>query len=286
MARRKIILSKEKCILLTIIVVTFGLVLLVINRTVVEEPECNIHFHDKSAEIYIGDQKRFGYTIENSDGNESLSWTTSNANIATVNASGLIEGKSFGDVTITVSMSNGKSSSMQLRVKSYPVQFNVITDIKPNRMEWYNSQVNITLTTLNISNIKYCATKNENCNPTTPYKDKITLKNGIWYLHITGLDRNGKEFNHREIFKIDLVAPVCNMTRIGKLFEETATIDVICEEDASGIEEYEWYRDGIRVFMTDESQTYAKEIYAEGKHKYRVRVYDVAGNMAEYKIDN
>ena len=105
-------------------------------------------------------------------------------------------------------------------------------------------------------------------------------------LHISGTDRNGKEFKHREVFRIDTVAPVCNMTRIGKLNEETATIDVICEGDSSGVSEYEWYRDGVRVFMTNDSLTYAKEIYEIGKHKYTVKVYDIAGNVAEYKIDN
>jgi hypothetical protein len=38
--------------------------------------------------------------------------------------------------------------------------------------------------------------------------------------------------------------------------------------------------------MTNDSLTYAKEIYETGKHKYTVKVYDIAGNIAEYKIDN
>jgi len=283
--KRKFSISKKQSIFITLLVVTIGLILLIINRTVLKEPKHEIYFHDKEAEIYIGDQVRFGYTISNATNNEKLYWTTSNSNVATVDATGKVRGVSFGDVVITVELPNGNSSSIKLRVKSYLTRLIVNTDSKPIKT-WYNKILNVTFETVNIEEIKYCVSNDGECVPNLYYKDKITIKDGIWYLYINYIDRNGKNVTHREIFKVDLVAPKCDIARIGKLYEENATIDVICGEDRSGIDKYEWYRDGKRVFMTDQSLTYVKELYEPGKHKYSVKVYDIAENFVEYKIDN
>ena len=288
MARRKkkkITISKKAAIFITLFVVTIGLILLVINRTILKEPEVEISFHEKSAEIYIGDEIRFGYTISNTNGDEKLKWTTSNSRVATIDSTGKVRGMSFGDVTITVELSNGNSSSIKLRVNSYPVHFIVNTDIEP-RKGWFNKEVNVTFDVLNIEEIKYCLSIEGECIPNTYYKGKIKVKDGTWFLYINYIDRNGKTIQHREIFKVDLKSPKCDITRIGKLNEENATIELICENDDSGIDSYEWYRDGTRVFLTDKRLTEVKEIYAVGKHKYSVKVYDIAGNYTEYKIDN
>ena len=288
MARRKkkkITLSKKSCIFITLFIVTIGLVILVLNRTILEEPKREIHFHNESAEIYIGDETRFGYTISNANADDKLSWTTSNSKVATVDANGKVKGISFGDVVITVELPNGSSSSVHLRVKSYPVRLVVNTDIEPIK-NWYNKELNVTFETLNIEEIKYCVSIKGECEPNIYYKNKIKISHGTWFLYINYIDKNGKKSIHREIFNVDLKSPKCDITRIGKLSEETATIDVICGEEDSGIDRYEWYRDGARVFMTDKSLTPAKEIYLIGKHKYSVKVYDVAGNFTEYKIDN
>lgn len=283
--RKKITISKKTCIFITLIVVVIGLTLIVLNRTILKEPEHKIYFHKSSAEIYIGDQTRFGYTITNVVPNEKIMWTTSNSKVATVDANGKIKGISFGDVTITAELSNGASASARLRVKSYPVRLVVNTDIEPIK-GWFNRDVYVTFDTLNIEEIKYCMSKEGECTPNLYYKDKIKVSNGVWFMYIGYVDKNGKKITHREIFKIDLVKPKCDISRIGKLNEETSTIDIICTEGGSGVSRYEWYRDNERIYITDKSLTYAKEIYASGKHKYSVRVYDVAGNFIEYKIDN
>ena len=288
MARRKkkkIAINKKQCILITLVVVIIGLVLLISNRKILKKPEYSISLHESSYEIFIGDEYRAGYNIKNATGNDKLKWTTSNSNVATVDETGKIKGISFGDVTITVELVNGSSSSMNLRVNSYPVYLRVKTDITGIK-GWYNNQINVFLETLNINDIKYCVSHEEICYPINDYKDKITLKNGIWQLNVSGIDKNGRTISHHEVFKVDLIAPKCNITRVGKLYEDSSTIEVICDEDASGIDKYEWYRDGRRVYLTDKSLTYTKEFYLEGKHKYSVRIYDIAGNFVNYDIDN
>jgi len=282
--KRKIVLTQKNYMVIILMVIILGLILLISNRTKLKKPEHNVKLHETEAEIYIGDVIRLGYTILNQSDEDKLIWSTSNSKIATVDQYGRIRGISFGDVIITVELSNGNSSSLKLRVKSYPVYLRINTDIKPTK-GWFNKPVNITLDFLNIENIKYCVTLYEICEPNIKYKDKINLKNGNWQLYVKGLDRNNKEILHKEMFKIDLVPPKCNITRIGKLNEETATITVLCNETASGIDSFEWYRDDKRVYITENEQVFAKDIYDLGKHKYSVKVYDGAGNFATYEIN-
>ena len=283
--KKKIALSKKQCIFITLLVVIIGLFLIVINRTILQEPKYEIYFHKSRAEIYIGDQINFGYTVTNSTGNDKIMWTTTNSNVATVDANGKVTGVSFGDVIITAELSNGESTSLKLRVNSYPVRLVVNTDILPMK-GWYNKEVNVTFDALNIKEIKYCITDIDECYPTLKYNNKITLKNGIWYLYITYVDRNNKTVSHREEFKVDLISPKCNITRIGKLYENESTIEVICEDDKSGIEKYEWYRDDKKVLSLEERLLHTNQIYENGKHKYSVKVYDIAGNFTTYSIDN
>ena len=288
MARRKkkrLSLNKRYCFLIITVVITLGLVLLIVNRTHPKELEYSIEFHEESAEIYIGDAKRFGYTIVNPKGNDNLKWTTTNSRVATVDETGNVVGMSFGDVVIIVELDNGSQSRLNLRVKSYPVYLRVNTNVEPTKSGWYNKKLDVTLDTLNVEDIKYCVSLNEECFENINYKDKITLKDGIWYLNIVGNDKNGKVVTYHEMFKIDLVSPKCNLTRVGKISEAAASAEVICEDDASGIEKYVWYRDNERIETTTEGQILLAQIYLKGKHKYSVKVYDIVGNVSTYEID-
>ena len=290
MARRKkkkLIFSKKFCFLITLIVLVIGLILLILNRTKPKEIEYSIQFHEAEAEIYIGDVRKFGYTIVNPKGNDKLSWTTTNSKVATVDIDGSVRGVSFGDVTIIAELENGSRSEMKIHVKSYPVYLRLKTDFSSEEMRsgWINKKVNITLETLNVDNIKYCVSKQEECYEYKNYKDKITLSDGIWYVYVMGIDKNGKTIDHHEVFKVDLIPPKCDITRIGKLNEDGANVEVICVDDASGVDKYEWYRDNERVARTTERQLYLREIYKPGKHRYSVKVFDLVGNSSTYEIN-
>ena len=65
----------------------------------------------------------------------------------------------------------------------------------------------------------------------------------------------------------------------------TTTISVNCNPDDSGIIKYEWYRDDKIVYITDKNEIAITEIYAEGNHKYKAKVYDNALNESIYKIN-
>ena len=283
--KRMTFTSKRKLeLLIATIIIIFGLVLLIINRSQPKELEYSIKFHEDYQEIYIGDSRKFGYTITNPKGNDMLMWTTSNRNVASVDAYGNITGISFGDVTITVTLDNGSKSEMKIRVKSYPVYLKAIK-VPDMYKGWYSEKVTVTLEKLNVEDIKYCISEEESCYENKEFKDKVVIDNGTWYLNIKGIDKNGKEVTLKEYFKVDLVPPKCNITRIGKFGEENANAEVICEEDASGIDRYVWYRDNERIDTTVDRQYYLSGVYLPGKHKYSVRVYDLVGNFSTYEVD-
>lgn len=271
--------------IISIIVIIIGIFLVIINQKDEKYLEKKIEFHDKNVEIFIGEEISVGYTIQNSSTNDKLVWSTSNSKVAIVNSDGLIKGLSFGDVVITVTLNEEITSTLNLRVKSYDVSLKINPNQEYSNDEWYNQNLELEIETLNIKELKYCQTNEETCEPLNNYKDKIKLKDGKWNIILSALDKNNKVLNHKEMFKIDTKAPKCNISRIGKLTDLTTTISVNCNPDESGIFKYEWYRDDKIVYITDINEIVITEIYEEGNHKYKVKVYDNALNTSIYKIN-
>lgn len=285
MARKKKKINYKIYLIVSLIVVLAGSILLIVNRSEEYVPIKKIEFHEKETAIFIDEEIELGYTIYNSEDTDKLIWSTSNSNIATVDVNGVVKGISFGDVIITVSLNNISESSIKLKVKSYDVSLKVNPNNSISNGEWYNKNLELEIETLNIKNLKYCVTTYETCEPINEYKNNITIKNGIWYLYIEALDKNNKILNHKETFKVDTTVPKCKISRIGKLTDLTTTIAVSCEHDNSGIFKYEWYRDNKIVYITNINEISIVEIYEEGEHKYKVKVYDNALNTSIYKIN-
>lgn len=61
-------------------------------------------------------QLTVAYTPANANTDTTLTWTSSNTDIATVSAHGLVTGVSLGEVTITATTANGKSDTHTIRV--------------------------------------------------------------------------------------------------------------------------------------------------------------------------
>ncbi len=70
-------------------------------------------------EVYVGNSINLIATVEpNSATNKSVTWSSSNNSIATVDGNGKVTGVSEGEVTITVKTSNGKEATYKVVVKS------------------------------------------------------------------------------------------------------------------------------------------------------------------------
>lgn len=271
-------------LLIVLMVVIIGSIMLILNRKRAETIIPKVKFHTEKTEIFINDKIQIGYTIYNLNADDKLIWTTSNDSVASVDSNGVIIGKSFGDVIITLTINDISSTSVKIRVKSYDVSLILETSIKPSNGEWYNKEFELEIQVLNIEKLSYCITNAESCTPNLEYKDKIKIKNGISSIYIEATDKNNRYLAHRETYKVDSKPPKCTISRIGKLTDLTTTIAVSCEPKLTKIVKYEWYRNDEKVFITDNNEISITEIYAEGNVKYKVLVYDEAMNISSYKL--
>lgn len=97
------------------------------NITVIATKAESISLNKSSIELNKGDSSYLTYTIKPTGVDSSVSWTSNNTNIATVDANGNVYAKNAGTATITVTTDNGKSDSCKVTVK------NPVTSIKLNK---------------------------------------------------------------------------------------------------------------------------------------------------------
>ncbi len=92
-------------------------------------PVENVTLDKSEAEIYVGQPFALNAIVlpENADG-KTLTWTSSDELVATVNANGVITAKSAGTVVITATAPNGVSASCTLTVKAGELKFTATED--------------------------------------------------------------------------------------------------------------------------------------------------------------
>lgn len=90
--------------------------------TVRDVQVASVSFKKSVASIYVGQKgKLFPAVLPTNAAVKTLSWTSSDPEIATVDANGYVVAKAQGTVKITATASNGVSGSITLSVKEYPV---------------------------------------------------------------------------------------------------------------------------------------------------------------------
>ena len=112
----------------------------------------DIRINENITDMEEGETKQLTATITPDDATDkSVTWKSSDESIATVNEIGEIVAKKYGTVDITVSSSNGKTSTMTINVKDVPKAENsdVITASTDNN----NATNNITTENKDDSNI-------------------------------------------------------------------------------------------------------------------------------------
>ena len=112
----------------------------------------DIRINENITDMEEGETKQLTATITPDDATDkSVTWKSSDESIATVSKTGEIVAKKYGTVDITVSSSNGKTSTMTINVKDVPKAENsdVITASTDNN----NATNNITTENKDDSNI-------------------------------------------------------------------------------------------------------------------------------------
>lgn len=97
-----------------------------------------------SGSYTVGQNEALQLSVTASPSGASVSWSSSNSAIASVNSSGLVTGVSGGSVTITATASaNGTSATASFTVTVNPIEYHVLLIVnyrysKSQVMEWYN----------------------------------------------------------------------------------------------------------------------------------------------------
>lgn len=77
----------------------------------------SIKLNKTAASVTEGKTLTLKATVSPSDSTDTVSWSTSNSKVATVNSKGVVTGVKAGTATITVKTSNGKKASCKVTVK-------------------------------------------------------------------------------------------------------------------------------------------------------------------------
>ncbi len=116
------------------------------NITVIKKSEpkpevSKISFKNSQEEVTVGDKLQLGVTYEPTNAVlGTMTWTSTDSNIATVSATGLVTPKKAGTVTITAKTNNGKTANIKVVVKE-----KVVLPPEVSKISFKNSQEEVTV---------------------------------------------------------------------------------------------------------------------------------------------
>ncbi|MDD6224229.1 MAG: Ig-like domain-containing protein [bacterium] len=154
--------------------------------------------------IRMGDQKQLAVTFTPGTTTEkSITWSSSNNNIATVNSSGIVTGKSAGKVTIIARTSNGKEANTTVIVDSGSL--NILEDTSFSKgFELWASDTSGKYACVNCNN-PYWYITSQNL-PNQFNTSNIAYQNGNYILNANNNGINNKliTYNKNGFMKLDI----------------------------------------------------------------------------------
>ena len=140
-----------------------------------------IKLNNIEKQLYVGDELQLIATITPKDATDrSITWTSSDEKIATVDKSGKVVGVGIGSTTITATTSNGKTATCKITVKEKVVDVSNITldksliSIKVGQ----TYKLNATITPSNATNKKITWTSSNNNIATVDSNGNVLAKTG------------------------------------------------------------------------------------------------------------
>ena len=132
--------------------------------------------------IDVGETKNITATVLPSNAtNKSITWKTSDENIATISSMGIITAKKAGVVDITASTSNGKSSTIKLLIKEKE-RFENIIILNNSIANNNNSDLNNSIDYNNNTNLNYSKDTQNNSNESGGILPLLGLLGGGGYI--------------------------------------------------------------------------------------------------------
>ncbi len=90
-------------------------------------PPSSVSLNKASAKLYIGNTLQLSATVLPENAQQSVSWKSSDASVATVSSKGLVTAKKAGTATITATTVNGKTATCKITVKKKTVPATAVT---------------------------------------------------------------------------------------------------------------------------------------------------------------
>jgi len=232
-----------------------------------------------SLELDVGSSQKLTYTVKNNTSSISITWSSSNKSVATVDTNGNVKGVKAGTATITATYTyNGteykktcsvtvkQTSSVVITDKTPPSLSYTITSGKANA--WVNTNVSIKVNASDDSGsvtIKYARNCSSNCTYTTVSSGTITVSNsGSSVITIVATDKSGNSTEKKVTVMIDKTKPPCSLK-----VSETGNLSASYSD--SGGSSISYYG-----FTSSGSSATSKTISSAGTYNYYVK--DKAGN--------
>lgn len=162
-----------------------------------------------SSSVYVGNTLKLSAILSPKNSKSTLTWKSSDTNIATIDKNGKVTAKKAGKVTITVTTANGKTATKAITVNEKPAP----TSVTISGPTTVNSGSTITLkATVKPSNASSLAVTWTSSDPNTATVDKNGKVKGIksGTVTVTAKTVNGKTATHRvtvkDVWTVKLVA--------------------------------------------------------------------------------
>ena len=149
-----------------------------------------------SSSVYVGSTLKLSAVLSPKNSKSTLTWKSSDTNIATVDKNGKVTAKKAGKVTITVTTANGKTATKAITVNEKPAP----TSVTISGPTTVNAGSTITLkATVKPSNASSLAVTWSSSDPNTATVDKNGKVKGIksGTVTITAKTVNGKTATHK-----------------------------------------------------------------------------------------